>query len=474
MPMRSLRYALVALTFVCSLAVALAQAAAAAPPADALRVLEATQDVFRSVHDKVAPAIVSITTRMTVQDNGGSDFFGFRSAPQPRTATAWGSGVIIRNDGIVVTNSHVVQNATKVSVQLSGSDKALPAEVLQTDSRTDLAVLRITDKGTYPAVTLGNADNVRVGDWAIAFGSPFRLSTTMTVGVISATGRQLPSPTDDTNYRDLLQTDAAINPGNSGGALVNIRGEVVGINFMIFSPGDNPGSVGIGFAIPINDYTKDIINTLAGGKPFERGLLGVRMSDLNATMREQYGVADGGVFIAEVAPGGAAEKAGIKAEDILVQYGDTKITSADQFARLVERTHPGSKVQITLVRNKKTEKVTATIGGVSSGATTAQAGKIGLTVTAVTSELANQFNLPGGAKGVMVTAVEDGSPAEDAGLRMRDVIVRVGTQANGEAVNTPDEFWTAIDKRFSAGAKGVILLGYRGNRQVYWTIERPK
>ena len=208
---------------------------------------------------------------------------------------ATGSGVIIRKDGIILTNSHVVENATKVTVQLSGSDEKLAAEVVQTDPRTDLAIVRITEKGehNFPAATLGDAKAVRVGDWAIAFGSPFHLATTMTVGVISATGRQLNSPDDSNHFSDLLQTDASINPGNSGGPLCNIRGEVVGINFMIYSPGSSAGSVGIGFAIPINDYTRQIIDTLETGHPVVRGRLGIAVRNLDATMRDHYGVATG-------------------------------------------------------------------------------------------------------------------------------------------------------------------------------------
>jgi serine protease Do len=424
--------------------------------------LEATQQGFRAIHAKVAPAIVSISSRgVETGSMGGAR--PFRSS---------GSGVIIRKEGIVLTNSHVVANSTRVTVKLNDSEKELPAEVVQTDPRTDLAIVRITQKGDYPVATLGDALTVKEGDWAIAFGSPFGLSSTMTVGVISAVNRRIPSPTDEFNYRDLLQTDAAINPGNSGGALVNIRGEVIGINFMIFSPGDSAGSVGIGFAIPVNTFTRQIIDTLVTGKAFQRGQLGVRIGELDNTLREQYGVKDG-VFVHEVVPGSAADKAGVKAEDIITVFDGTKVNSADQFVRLVEATKPGTKTTVTVIREKKTQDLTITVGTAGASLASSYVTKLGLTVAAVTPEIAEQLGLQR-ATGVLVTQVKEGSPAEEADIRRGDVILRVGPRATGTEVSTTDAFWAAVDQQLNApNAQGVVLLIRRGAQSVIRTLEKP-
>lgn len=423
--------------------------------------LEATQQGFRAIHTKVAPAIVSISNRGVETGTMGN-----------RPFRASGSGVLIRKEGIVLTNSHVVANTTKLTVKLADSDKELPAEVVQTDARTDLAVVRITQKGDYPVATLGDAATVKEGDWAIAFGSPFGLSSTMTVGVISAVNRRIPSPSDEFSYRDLLQTDASINPGNSGGALVNIYGEVIGINFMIYSPGDSAGSVGIGFAIPINSLTRQIIDTLVTGKAFQRGQLGVRIGDLDNTLREQYGVKDG-VFVHEVMPGSAADKAGVKAEDVITAFNGTKVTSADQFVRLVEATKPGTKTTVTVFRDKKTQDLTITVGIAGASLASNYVDKLGLTVANVTPEIADQLGLQK-ATGVLVTQVKDGSPAEDAGIARGDIILRIGPRNSGVEVASTDAFWAAIDQQLNApNAQGVVLQIYRGNRTRIVTLEKP-
>lgn len=431
-------------------------------------VLESTQQAFRQVHDKVAPAVVSITTRMEERQNTAAGtpfdwFFGTPGTPsQPRIITASGSGVIIRADGIVLTNSHVVENATKVTVQLVDSDRALPAEVVQADPRTDLAIVRITEKGTYPVVTLGDAGTVKVGDWAIAFGSPFELASTMTVGVISAVGRRVNAPSDEFTYRDMLQTDASINHGNSGGPLVNARGEVVGINSMIYSPGQGGGSVGIGFAIPINSYTKPIINTLASGQRVERGMLGVIVKNLDDAMRRQYGVTaeQGGILVDRVMPGQAAANAGLKDEDVILSFNNDKVTDIDQFIRMVEVTKPGTKAPVVIIRDRKQSTVTVTIGSaaVADIRNTATPEKAGFTVTPITPQLVARYRLPEDS-GVLVTKVQPGSEADDAGIEPGDIILKV----NGAEIKTDTEFWTAVSKGFAESKLGVVLRLRKGN-----------
>ncbi len=443
--------------------------------ADALAALATTQDGFRAVHAKVAPSVVSITSQMTEETPANDDMYQFFfGRPQPQQNTrrrvqATGSGVIISKNGIILTNSHVVENATKVTVQLSGSDEKLAAEVVQTDPRTDLAIVQITEKGehNYLPATLGDAKAVRVGDWAIAFGSPFHLATTMTVGVISATGRQLSSPDDQNRFNDLLQTDASINPGNSGGPLCNIRGEVVGINFMIYSPGSSAGSVGIGFAIPINEYTRQIIDTLESGHPVVRGRLGIAVRNLDETMRDHYGVAEGGILVDSVMAGQAADKAGIKDEDIIIDYNGVKVTDRDQFVQLVERTAPGTRVPVVIIRNKKELHLTVTVGEAQTESKRASIdqSKVGMTVTTLTPEIAAHYRLSI-TKGVIVTQIDEGSPADDSGLQPGDIIMRVGD----DEVQTEDEFWVSLSKQMAEAKHGVLLRVQRGEQATMLTM----
>jgi len=435
------------------------------------KALEATQGEFRSIHDLVGPAVVSINSRMQEQTSNGNDMFDFffGGRPQtPRVTQASGSGVIIRDDGIVLTNAHVVANATKVTVTLADTEKPLPAEVVQTDPRTDLAIVRITQKGPYKTAALGDATKVHVGDWSIAFGSPFRLASTMTVGVISATGRQLRAPDEQFTYRDLLQTDASINPGNSGGPLVNIYGEVIGINCMIYSPGENAGSVGIGFAIPLNDYTKNIITTLTSGRAVERGLLGIIVKNMDDAMRQQYGVPDGGVLVDHVMPGQSAANAGLKDEDVITVYNNIKVTDIDQFVKMVELTPPGTKVSVTIIRNHKQQTVAVTVGSASptkSAKANIDPQKTGLTVTTLTSELAQRHQLMD-IPGALVTAVAPGSPGDDAGMHPGDIVVRVG----GDEVKSADDFWSALNKQYAGAKAGVLLRVQRGDMPTTVTL----
>ncbi|MHB9131873.1 MAG: trypsin-like peptidase domain-containing protein [Armatimonadota bacterium] len=466
--MSNVRRTLAFLLFAVSMA-SFTVVAPAAVTAD-ISALEAMQNGFRAVQSQVSPAVVSITSQMAAnQPTDPFEFFfgGPRSTPRVQKAT--GSGVIIKPEGIVLTNSHVVANATKVQVQLAGSDKLLAAEVVQTDPRSDLAIVRITEKGTYPAAKLGDAGTVRVGDWSIAFGSPFRLPSTMTIGIISAVGRVLTNPTGDGVYRDLLQTDASINPGNSGGPLVNIRGEIVGINFMIYSPGEG-GSVGIGFAIPINDYTRRVIDSLSAGQVFDRGRLGVYVKNLDDAMREAFGVADGGAFVDSVVPGQAGDKAGIKAEDVIVNFNGTQITNVDQFIGLVETTKPGTKVTITLVRNKKEMKVTATVGGSEQvGKNTLDERKVGAMFISVTPEIADRAGFDTKV-GALITKVAQGSPADDAGLQPGDVILRVGAADDSSEIKTADDFWKQLSTAMGKSKKGVLLRIERNHKQMTITL----
>lgn len=420
----------------------------------AIASLEATQAGFQLVHSRIAPSVVTISSSNI-------------------NSRATGSGVIIRPEGIVLTNRHVVENARRVTVQLSGTTKELAAEVVQTDEKTDLAIVKITVAGTYPAAVLGDSSKVGVGDWAIAFGSPYGLRSTMTVGIISAIGRKLGGPVGDFNYYDLLQTDASINQGNSGGPLVNIRSEVVGINFMIFSPNENAGSVGIGFAIPINAYTKQVIDTLIGGKKVARGLIGIQISPLSEAMLEHFNVKSG-VLVQNVVPGGAGEKSGLMAEDVIVAYNDMQVSDVDQFIQLVQQTAPGSKVMLKIVRNGKEQDIPVVLGGDAEttvangdGGEVINEETLGITASTLTPQIARMLGSEL-TSGVVITNVAPFSIGAEAGITRGDIILRVGEVD----IKTVRDFWIKLESEMAKSKNGVVLRVQNGKEQR--TISLPK
>jgi len=427
-------------------------------PDNGLATLQATQAGFHAIQAQVAPAVVTIVSSL-------------------RGGQATGSGVIIKPEGIILTNRHVVDGATKVTVQLNNQTTQLAAKVIQTDEKTDLAIVKISEKGTYPTAQLGDAKTVEVGHFAIAFGSPLGLPSTMTVGVISATGRKLEGPVGDFNYYDLLQTDAAINHGNSGGPLVNIYGQIIGINFMIFSGGETGGNIGIGFAIPINDYTKKVIDTLIAGKIFARGLIGIQVDSLSPAMRDTYGVPTGGILVQAVMAGGAGEKAGVKVEDVITDFNGVTVTDPDQFVKMVQGTTPGTKLQIIVVREKKSITLDLTLGsdkntdmitgGWPGDAPVLNKALVGISVITLTPAIAHGYDLAA-TSGVLVTDVADGSPAADAGLAPGDVIQRV----DKTDVSSTQEFWATLSKQMATSKFGVLLHIMRGDKPRIITLAK--
>ena len=297
---------------------------------------------FREVHKKVSPTVVTIYCRVQ------TTFIGNTGDTETVSRVVSGSGVIMDEHGFIITNDHVVANADEVWIRFCGSEVNHPAVILETDPQTDLAVLRLMEDGTYPFAPMGSAEDVLVGDLAIAFGAPYGLSSTMTVGVISATGRSISHGRFE--YHDLLQTDASINQGNSGGPLVNVYGEVIGINFMIFSPGEAGGSIGIGFAIPMNDYVKRIIATLATGEQFTRGKLGVTVRALTDNELSKLDLS-GGSFVIGVVQDSAAQRAGILPNDIIIKFADIEVLKTAQLVRLIEQYRVGEEVAIEVLRN---------------------------------------------------------------------------------------------------------------------------
>lgn len=323
--------------------------------------------------ERIGPAVVKIETEATTKGSQFQDpffddpffryFFG-NSLPGmeiPQVRRGLGSGFIFNKDGLVLTNEHVVHGADKIKVIIQGQDEPLEAEVIGSDYAMDLAVLKLKGGKDLKTVPLGDSDQVRVGEWAVAVGNPFGLDHTVTVGVISAKGR--PITIEDRHYKELIQTDAAINPGNSGGPLLNLKGEVIGINTAV-----DAGKQGIGFAIPINQV-KEVLDQLIEKGEIIRPWLGVLIQPLDEYLAEYFNVPDTkGALIAQVMPGSPAEKAGLQKGDVIRKIEKTRVEIPDDLVKVLERKQVGDKVVLEIMRDGNTRFVTATIGKRENGA----------------------------------------------------------------------------------------------------------
>jgi serine protease Do len=415
-------------------------------PAESLRF--GLEESFVRVAEEVGPAVVSISTESTERVGGFyrgfggpserdffdeffKDFFG-QIPEREYKRMGLGSGVIIDKQGYILTNAHVIEGADKITVTLpDGRD--FKGEVKGTDPFSDLAVVKIKANG-LPVATLGDSDNLRIGQWVLAIGNPFAFAVgssepTVTSGIISALHRSLPRTTyRDKTLTDLIQTDAAINPGNSGGPLVNLKGEVIGINVAIFST--SGGNQGIGFAIPIST-AKRIIDELISGKEVLYGWLGVSIQDLTQDLADYFGIPDQhGAVVVKVLADSPAEKAGLKESDVIRKFNGTAIKDIRQLITLVSRTEVGTKVKLEIIRHKKSMNVTLVVGKRPSEITTASAKGVksvwrGLKVENITAERSRRYGLEQ-TKGVIVTEVKPGSPADEAGIIRGDVITKIG------------------------------------------------
>lgn len=318
-------------------------------------------DTIAEIVSKAGPAVVKIDTEVTV---GGYDpffndpffrqFFGLPFEIKPRVQKGLGSGVLITADGYVLTNEHVINGAQQIMVTVSGHDTPFKARVVGSDYDLDLAVLKIDGPRPFPYLELGDSDRVRVGEWVIAIGNPFGLDHTVTVGVISAKGR--PVTVEDRHYENLLQTDASINPGNSGGPLLNLRGQVVGINTAI-----NAQAQGIGFAIPTSTV-QGVLQTLMSKGRIARPWLGVSLYDVTPDLAQYFGLArPAGALVVAVVPNSPADKAGLRRGDIILEFAGQKVGSADDLVKAIQRTKIGQQVPLVVWRLGKTLEVTATI-----------------------------------------------------------------------------------------------------------------
>ena len=376
--------------------------------------------------------------------------------------TGEGSGVIVDPKGYILTNHHVVAGADKITLHLFDGTE-LKGTIQGTDPKTDLAVVHVEAKD-LPVATLGDSDKIQVGEWAIAIGSPFGLEETVTVGVISAKGR---TGLGTGTYEDFIQTDASINPGNSGGPLVNIDGEVIGINAMIIQPGQ-----GIGFAIPINLAKTIMVELIQHGKVI-RPWVGIGLQDLTPELMKSFNVKEKeGALISQVYEGSPAEKAGLKVGDIIVEVDGKKMKSSQDVVREVLKRQIDQKIQFGIIREGKRVDVSVTTAQMPSEPMAQKGAKpmkewLGLRVANVTPEIANQLGLAK-AEGVVIEAVEIGSAAQDAGLRKGDVILEV----NRQRIKDENDYQNAMEK--ITPGQGVLLLVNRGGTTFFVPLAEEK
>ena len=473
-----------------------------------------TADTFRNVAKAENGIVVNIRTTMKVKGQELTEFFGgggggsapddffhrffgtpggqdpqgeqgdSRRKPREQTTQAAGSGFIVGKDGLILTNNHVVDGATKIEVFLVDEDPQHgdlphPAKIVGTDQLTDSALIQLTDK---PARALteakfGDSSQVAPGDWVMAIGNPFGYAHTVTVGVISATERAFPVTDGRTN--EMLQTDAAINPGNSGGPLLNVRGEVIGMNTAIITNSRTEGNIGIGFAVPINTV-RELLPQLRQGK-VTRGRIGVQVALVPADAYADFGLTSRmGAIVASVTPGGAAAKAGLQPGDVIVEYNGRPVPNRDDLVKMVVVTKPGTTVPLKILRNRQEKTLSVTVEELDLATETGQTSRnnnnnlepeeqagtgFGLTLSNLTPTIARRLQLPSGQTGAIVTDVDPNGPAAGI-LRPTDVIVAV----NRTPVTSAAEAGRELAK-VESGHIAQILV-YRGNGEIFVTVKK--
>jgi len=430
---------------------------------------------FASLAARVTPAVVAVYTEDVVkpqdvrryhQDVDPFEFFfgpGFpRPDMRPRKRTGAGSGFLIDADGLIVTNNHVVEGAEKINVRLTDGTE-MRAKIVGRDPATDVALIKVDGKGPFQFLPFGDSDTLRVGEWVMAVGNPLAMEHTVTVGVVSAKGRRIgisPDP-NASSFEDFIQTDAAINLGNSGGPLVNVRGEVVGMNTAI-----NAGGQNLGFAIPVNTI-KMVVPQLKEKGKVVRGYIGVQITDVDQKAQESFKLTSReGALVQSVTSGGPADKAGLKAGDVIVGVSGTPVKDTRTLIYRVSAMPPGQKVELDVIREGKHLAPTVTLGERPSGegeqesSTTKDetpASKLGLEIDDLNQRTRRQFEIPKEIDGVLVTDVTDLSPADDANLRPGDVVMRV----NDREVTSTQDFRD-------------VLSGVRSGTMVRFYVYRPQ
>ena len=462
-----------------------AQAAATPTPAAAPKPQGALSSLpdFTDLAEKLSPAVVNISTTSQGEtpQMGGPGPFGkgdpkggdphefmepferfFGPMPKhPFKQRSLGSGFIINRDGYILTNNHVIENADEIIVKLE-NEKEYKAKVIGHDAKTDIAVIKIEDAPDLTPALLGNSDQLRVGEWVMSIGNPFGLEHSVTAGIVSAKGRFI----GQGSYDQFIQTDAAINPGNSGGPLINLKGEVVGINTAIFSR--SGGNIGIGFATPIN-VAKDLLPELEEKGKVTRGWLGVMIQKVTPEIAESLNLNEQrGALVADVMKDGPSAEAGVKVGDVIVEFDGHAVKDSTELPLLVARTPIGKTVKLKVMRDKGTETISVKVGELKDEETAVAVGKeenFGLTVQPLTPEIADSLGLSGELKGVVVSGVEQGSAADDAGFRRGDVIQEV----NREAVKDLAGYRKAL--KSAAKGKSVLFLVRRGENTIFVALK---
>jgi len=478
-----------------------------APLGDKTRALGEIENGFAAIAERLEPSVVSIEVQKSVSMGGGQRgferLFGQNPGgddennndgqrPRVRTFTfpfggnggqggmmpdefkarGSGSGVVVRSDGWILTNDHVVEGADKVTVTLHDG-RVLPGTVRR-DKKSDLAVVKVEANDLKP-IEFADSDKTRVGQWAIAFGSPFELNDTMTVGIISARQRQKVISDGGTTrfYPNLIQTDASINPGNSGGALVDSHGMLVGINVAINSP--TGSNVGIGFAIPSNS-AHNVMEQLIKSGHVTRGFMGINPVALTPKSRKDYNVQSGGALITAVTNDTPASRAGFQVEDVVVKFDGKPVRDDIDLRERVARTAPNTRVDVVVIRNGREQTLGVTVGSAPDEPKVGRepapveekaGGKLGIQVAPITDESSKQFKLEAGIKGALVAEVKPGSAAAEAGIQPGDVITKI----NGKPVNSAEDLKTAVQSLRSGDEARVVIQ--RGRSRTLVTAVIP-
>jgi serine protease Do len=420
---------------------------------------------------------------------GGGDemfrrFFGMPGQPQDRrqqprdqVAVAAGSGFIISKDGLILTNNHVVEGATKIEVSLYGEEDQVSykARVVGRDPLSDSALIELTDKPNHPLpeARFGDSSQVQPGDWVMAIGNPFGLAHTVSVGVISAVER--PFPTAEGRSQQVLQTDAAINPGNSGGPLLNIRGDVIGMNTAIYANNGSGGNVGIGFAIPIN-LVRDLLPQLKTGK-VTRGRIGVQVTGISADALQEFGLKDRrGALVVSVEAAGPAGHAGMEPGDVILEFNGKPVRNSNDLVQLVVATKPGSVVPIRVLRDKQERTLNVKVDELDLTAESARSSEgggpsnpsagFGLTLGNLAADQARRLRMPSGTTGALVTDVDEAGPAARAGVQPGDVVLEVNRRPVASAADASQEL-----QRVPSG-RTAFLLVWRQGQEIFMTIRK--
>lgn len=447
-------------------------------------VVDGTRTSYADVVERTSPAVVRIEAEhkqaKAPSQGPADDFFRQFQMPQqnrrPQVERGVGSGVLVSADGSILTNHHVVDGAEKIKVLMS-DNKSYDAKIVGSDQPSDLAVLKV--EGTnLPFLNLGNSDSVRVGDIVLAIGNPLGIGQTVTAGIISAKGRR--TGLSDGSFEDFLQTDAPINRGNSGGALVNLNGELIGINSQILSGGAGGGNIGIAFSIPSN-MAKSVMDQLIKDGKVRRGMLGVNIQNITDELAKSLDLEQrSGVIVSNVRAGSSAEKAGVKRNDLIIAINGEKIDDSNVLRNKVAGSTPGTEIKITVMRDGKQVDLTATLdefkldsdrstgqsGDDNAPGPQKESGKLGLGLEPVTPQSAKQLGLDSGTEGMVVTDVDDAGPAAEAGIARGDVLIEI----NRKPVNSIADVRSALE---GTSDRPILLLINRRGSTSYITV-RPE